>query len=339
MHGISRRSFLVTSAGAAATVATLAAPARKGRAADQERGKELPIGQRYITSYYQFTDEAVKTLAAGALPNGPEYLHIFVQSAPGMKPRPHAARVVQSCGSSFKYGYAFDLHKYATWKEASDNQLKAWAVEFRAAALDAHAPADYFAFNEMPDEAPQHPEWRRKIAALVRHLHSAGGGPALRGVFYFTQKNLTPATWAGESEELWEALDETCDLVVGEHFESGRFVARHSLQEIANLFDVPPRWMVASGDPRRIRIARDKYAVLSSTYYGPHSTNWAGLRSDQASPEELKRFLEALVTATRMSEFGKRRIVLSPLQTFNLDPRLYSVLAEVLKADRCGRRN
>lgn len=337
MQRPSRREILAASAAAAAT-ALVGSQTSTGRAA-LSFPPALPIGQRYVTSYYQFTDEAVKTLAAGALPNGPEYLHIFVQSAPGTKPRPHAAKVVQGCGSSFKYGYAFDLHKYATWKEAGDDQLKAWAIEFRAAALDAHAPADYFAFNEMPDEAPQHPEWRRKVAALVRHLHSAGGGPALRGVFYFTQKNLTPATWAGESEELWEALDQTCDLVVGEHFETGRFVARHSSQEIANLFDVPPRWMVASGDPRRIRIARDKYAVLSSTYYGPHSTNWAGLRSDQASPEELKRFLETLVTATRMSEFGKRRIVLSPLQTSNLDPRLYPVLAEVLKADRCGKRD
>ena len=53
--------------------------------------------------------------------------------------------------------------------------------------------------------------------------------------------------------------------------------------------------MVASGDPRRIRIARDKYAVLSSTYYGPNSTNWAGLRNDQASLEDLKRYLTTLV--------------------------------------------
>ena len=98
------------------------------------------------------------------------------------------------------------------------------------------------------------------------------------------------------------------------------------------------RWMMASGDPHRIRIARDKYAVISSTYYGPHATNWAGVRSDQVSLEELKKYLAAVVLATRMSEFGKRRIVFSPLQTFNLDERLYPVLAEVIKADRCGRR-
>lgn len=295
-------------------------------------------GGRYITSYYQFSDEAVKILARESLPNGPDYLHIFVQSAPGTKPRPHVARVVQSCGSSFKYGYAFDLNKYPEWKEASDDRLKGWAEEFRAAALDSAAPADYFAFNEMPDEAPKHPELRQKIARWMRYFFSVGGGPDLRGVFYFTQKNLTPATWEGQSDELWEVLDDTCDLVVGEHFESYRFVTQHTLQQIANLYDVPPRWMVASGDPHRIRIARDKYAVISSTYYGPKATNWAGVRSDQVPPEQLKKYLEAVVLATRVSEFGKRRIVFSPLQTFNLDERLYPVLAEVIKADRCGRR-
>jgi hypothetical protein len=338
MERVSRRAFLIRSAvGAAALGCPWALSSAADRSAMPAAAEKR--GGKYITSYYQFTDEAVRTLAASALPNGPEYLHIFVQSAPGTKPRPHPAKVVRGCGSSFKYGYAFDLHKYAGWKEAGDDQLKAWATEFRAAALDARGPADYFAFNEMPDEAPQHPELRWKVAALVRLLHSAGGGPVLRGVFYFTQKNLTPATWVGESEELWEALDDTCDLVVGEHFESGRFAARQTTQQIADLFDVPPRWMVASNDPHRIRIARDKYAVLSSTYYGRRSTNWAGLRSDQASPEQFKAFLEKLVTATRLSEFGKRRIAFSPLQTAQLDPRLCGILAEVIKADRCGKRN
>lgn len=332
MKSMSRREVLIAGA-----LGAMALPFATAWGQRQESSEA--IGRKYITSYYQFTDEAVKILADKALPNGPEYLHIFVQSAPGTKPRPKTTRVVQRCGSSFKYGYAFDLNKYKTWKEASDDQLKAWATEFRAAALDSSAPADYFAFNEMPDEAPKHPELRRKVARITRLLYSAGGGPALRGIFYFTQSNLRPATWVGPSDELWEVLDETCDLVVGEHFESENFALRQSAQKIADLFDVPPKWMVASGDPRRIRIARDKYAVISSTYYGPRNTNWAGLRSDKASPEELKKYLEKMVEATRLSEFGKRRIVFSPLQTFNLDSRLYPVLAEVIKEDRCGKRD
>lgn len=330
MQYLSRRDFLLAGT---AGIATASLGLSTAHAAPQR-----DAGGKYITSYYQFTDESVRILAKEALPNGPEYLHIFVQSAPGTKPRPHVTRVVQSCGRSFKYGYAFDLNKYPDWKEASEDRLKGWAEEFRAAALNSAAPADYFAFNEMPDEAPKHPELRRKIAGWVRYLFSAGGGPERRGVFYFTQKNLTPATWEGQSDELWEVLDDTCDLVVGEHFESFQFVTHHSLEQIANLYDVPPRWMVASGDPHRIRIARDKYAVISSTYYGPKATNWAGVRSDQVSPQELKKYFEAVVLATRMSEFGKRRIVFSPLQTFNLDERLYPVLAEVIKADHCGRR-
>jgi len=334
MKPISRREFLAVGAVGAAAVGV----GLNRNEAEPRAATGAIAGGRYITSYYQFTDQAVRTLARGALPNGPEYLHIFVQSYSDTAPRPQPVRVVQSCGPSFKYGYAFDLNKYPSWKEASDDQLKAWAIEFRASALDASGRADYFAFNEMPDEAPEHPELRRKIAGWLRYLYSAGGGPNLRGVFYFTQHNLNPAKWIGQSDELWEVLDDTCDLVVGEHFESGKFVARNTPRQIADLFDILPRWMVASGDPRRIRIARDKYAVLSSTYYGPKSTNWAGLRTDQASPDDLKRYLTTLVSATRMSEFGKRRIVFSPLQTFNLDARLYPVLAEVIKADRCGKR-
>ena len=329
---ISRREFL-----GAGTTAALAA----GLPAVRTWGDsaiDLPSGKKYITSYYQFTREAFKTLATGALPNGPEYLHIFVQSAGEVSPRRNAVKLVHSGGESFKYGYAFDLHRYK-WQEASDDQLRAWAIEFRTAGLDASATCDYFAFNEMPDEAPLHPEIRQKGARLTRYLHSAGGGPKWRGVFYFTQKNLTPATWIGRSDELWEVIDETCDLVVGERFEKLSFATRLSLPELADFFDVMPKFLAASRDPHQIRIARDRYAILHSTYYGPKSTNWAGLRSDQSTPAELKSYFEKLVTATRMSEFGKRRIVFSPLDTSNLDARMFGVLAEVIKADRCGERN
>jgi hypothetical protein len=329
---ISRRSFIGASA-AGVLAAGLPAVRTWGDSAI-----DVPIGERYITSYYQFTREAFRTLAANTLPNGPEYLHIFVQSAADIRPHRDAVNLVHSGGESFKYGCAFDLHRYK-WQDASDDQLKAWAIEFRTAGLDASATCDYFAFNEMPDEAPAHPEIRQKVARLTRYLHSAGGGPTWRGVFYFTQKNLTPATWVGRSDELWEVIDETCDLVVGERFEKLSFATRHSLPELANFFDVMPKFLAASGDPHQIRIARDKYAILHSTYYGTKSTNWAGLRSDQSSPAELKGYLEKLVTATRMSEFGKRRIVFSPLDTMNLDSRMFGVLAEVIREDRCGKRN
>lgn len=303
-----------------------------------EPASEIPIGQRYITSYYQFGDDAVRILSDGVLPNGPEYLHIFVQSFGDTKPRPHQVRTVHRGGSSFKFGYAFDLHKYK-YQDATDDQLKAWAIEFREAGLDASAPCDYFAFNEMPDEAPLHPELRQKCARLTKYLHSAGGGPKWRGVFYFTQKNLTPATWVGRSDELWEVLDDTCDLVVGERFEKLSFATRRSLAELASFFDVMPKFLARSGDPAQFRIARDKYAILHSTYYGPKSTNWAGLRDDQSSLADLKAYFEKLVTATRMSEFGKRRIVYSPLQTADLDAKMLPVLAEVIKEDRCGKRS
>ena len=331
MKTVSRRGFLGTGA-----AGILAAGLPAVRTSDDSVIASA-TGDKYITSYYQFTEEAFKTLASMALPNGPEYLHIFVQSAPTTLPRKHKVDLVQSAGESFKYGYAFDLHKY-DWQNATDDQLKAWAIEFRTAGLDPSATSDYFAFNEMPDEAPFHPELRQKVARLVRYLYSAGGGPEWRGVFYFTGKNLTPATWISRSDELWEVIDDTCDLVVGERFETFNFATNHSLPDLASFFDVMPKFLANSRDPHQMRIARDKYAILHSTYYGPKSTNCAGLRDDQRSPAELKSYLEKLVTTTRMSEFGKRRIVFSPLETMNLDERMFPVLAEVIKADRCGKR-
>ena len=40
-----------------------------------------------------------------------------------------------------------------------------------------------------------------------------------------------------------------------------------------------------------------------------------------------------------MSEFGKRRIVFSPLQSSILMPACITSLANVIKADRCGKRD
>src|ERR1700761_5525230 len=104
MSRFSRREFLLGGAAGAAGLALGRGPAT----ADATLG----AAGKYVTSYYQFTDESVRILAKEALPNGPQYLHVFVQSAPGTKPRPHPARLVQSYGESFKYGYAFDLNKY-----------------------------------------------------------------------------------------------------------------------------------------------------------------------------------------------------------------------------------
>ena len=72
MQPVSRRVFLAAGAMSAATIGLSTASGLAAARPD--------LGRRYITSYYQFTDEAVRILAKEALPNGPEYLHIFVQS-------------------------------------------------------------------------------------------------------------------------------------------------------------------------------------------------------------------------------------------------------------------
>ncbi|HEX5244178.1 MAG TPA: hypothetical protein VFW23_13020, partial [Tepidisphaeraceae bacterium] len=68
MNRLSRREVLIAGA-----LGAMALPF--GRAWGQRQESSESIGHKYITSYYQFTDEAVKILADKALPNGPEYLH------------------------------------------------------------------------------------------------------------------------------------------------------------------------------------------------------------------------------------------------------------------------
>lgn len=325
MTRLTRRSVL--KAGAAGVLAA---------ATSSSALNAVPPKARYVTSYYQYTDRAISLLGK-VLPNGPEFLHVFVHSEPHIEPHAHRVKVVHSAGESFKYGCAFDLSNYR-WQTASDDDLKRWVMKFRAAVLDASGPADYFAFNEMPDKAPEHPEVRAKVAKLIRYLHSLGGGPAWRGVFYFTLANLNPAKWVGPADDLWAAIDETCDFVIGERYESQRYVTEHSEQQLAAVLDVMPKFLAASGDPRQARIARDKFMIVHSSYYGPRDTNWGGLQDNVSPLKDMRAYLDKLVAATRMSEFGKTRIAFAPLSARDLSPDLVPLLADILKTDRCGQR-
>lgn len=342
MKSLTRRNLLIGGAAAAAAAACVGlemAQDHPKRAPQKNPGEQKTIAaEKFVTCFYQFNERAVQALA-GALPEGPEFSHVFVQGRNEIEPRPKWVGMVHQRGHSFKYAYSLDTGKYEGWQNESDDQLKAWAIEFRGAALDSSARADYFSFNAMPHEAPANPDLRQKVARWLGYLNSAGGGPPLRGVFYFTQQNLNPATWIGSSDGFWETLDNTCDWVVGEHYEKQSFATDHTAQQIADAFDVMPRWMMASRDPRLSRIAREKFMIASSSYYGPRRSGWAGLLEQESTPDDLKRYLEKLVAAARLSEFGKRRIAFSPLDAIALDPRVYPVLAEVLKADRCGKRD
>jgi len=289
--------------------------------------------ERSITCFYQFGRHALEALGP-VLPNGPGHLHIFSHSHPGMLPRPETAKAVQARGSSFKYALAFDLHKYKGWTMAPDDQLKEWARKFREQALDPRGPADYFAFNEMPTTGAATPNMRAQAAKLVRYLHSVDGGPKLPGVFYFTERNLNPMNWQGEADDFWAALDETCDLVVGEHYHSYDFAMGKTVPQLtAHLFALPP-WLKESGKAAQLSIASRKYAVLHSTYYGPQVTGWAGLLTDKHDPAAVEKYFEHVIAATRESQYGKRRIASGPLVAKEQDnARLLPVLARVLEKD------
>lgn len=290
--------------------------------------------ERSITCFYQFGKNALEAFGGKeGLPNGDRYLHIFSHSHPGMRPHADTAQAVRALGPSFKYALAFDLNKYPGWLRAPDEQLQAWAKQFREHALVSEGPADYFAFNEMPTTGASTPHLREQATRLVRHLHEAGGGPKLRGVFYFTERNLNPAFWVGDSDDFWWTLEHTCDLVVGEHYHSYEFVMNKSVRQLSDHLDPLPKWLAASGQPTRQAIARRKYAVLHSSFYGPALRGWAGVESGKHDEASLEKYFRHTVLATRASQYGRRHISYGPLATQQMDARALPILARVLRQD------
>ena len=291
-------------------------------------------GELYVTHFYQFNKEALKKLGGpDGLSNGKRYLHIFSHSAPGLKGKPETARAVRAAGSSFKYAHPIDIHKYKGWETADDKQLRQWAIEFRAQALDRDGPADLFAFNEMPSDGAEKPELRNRVASWVRHLHDPGSGPKLRGLFYLTHRNLNSANWPGDIDDFWAAIDHTCDWVVGEHYHDWAFAVDWPQQKRVDHLFAFPKWLLDSGKSPRLNIANNKYMVLHSSYYGPNGGNWVGLSNEKYDPAQLKRYFQNLLDATRAHELGKSRIAFGPLVTKDLDLRVLNPLLEVLHAD------
>src|SRR5207244_56011 len=79
------------------------------------------------------------------------------------------------------------------------------------------------------------------------------------------------------------------------------------------------------------RVAREKYAVLHSSYYGPKDTGWHGPINTERQPADLKKYCDRVIEATRASEFGKRRIGFGPLGTKDFDNRILAPLREALE--------
>src|SRR5436190_14825083 len=316
MSALTRREFLGRAAGAAAAVAATMAVGpsvlRAAPATSSSASEEL-----FITNWYQFNAEAMHALSGEhGLPNGAKYLHLFAHSAPGTQPRPEMGKLAHSGGSSFKCAHAFDVNKYKGWLEFDDAQLKQSAIEYREAAFKSDS--DYFAFNEMPTTGPEKPHVRDVVAKWLRHLHEAGGGRKLRGIFYFTEHNVMAKEWQGEVDEFWSSIDETCDLVGGEHYHSYEFVLGQKTPEgLAEHLFAQPKRMLDSGKPAQVNIAQKKYCVLHSSYYGPKDTSkgWCGVQSTKHDEKDLKEYVDFVIAATRASDLGKQRIAFGPLAT------------------------
>ena len=288
-----------------------------------------------VNCFYQFNDRALFALTGrDGVGRGAGFLNIMVQSEPTTAPRAKPVQVLRACGQSFKYAYAMDVKKYRDWKKASPEKLREWAGEFRRAAMDAEARADYFAFNEAPADVVSDLNVRSQIGKWLRELHDEGSGlHKLRGILYLTEKAGDPREWKGATGDFWKAVDETCDYVIVEHYHAYSFVMEKSADQLAEHFFALPRWLEANGDASARNVAKGKLVVAHSAYYGPRFTGWGGLKSNDQSVEEYQKYLEKLMEATRLSPYGKRRIGFAPLAGTELDNRMYEVLARVLHRD------
>lgn len=322
---MNRREFLRGTAAVACALAT------KPFAATP-RPTTIPVEKKYVTCFYQFTGEVVQTLARkGGLPNGEQFLHIFSQSHPGNRAHADTAKEVHAAGASFKYALAFDLHKYKGILSASDEQIKDWCKEFRGFCFDSNA--DYWAFNEMPTTGGKNASVQNHVAKILRNLRDPGDGKILPGIFYSTEQGVDPDNWRQTDKEFWPAVDETCDLVVGEHYHSTDFVFSHKSPKdyAAHLFDMAKYLDDAGQRPQR-DIARNKYAVLHSSYYGPSEGGWHGPTTKESEPA-VRKYLKFCIDATRASPYGKNRISFGPLNTATFDIRIVPILADLLGDD------
>jgi hypothetical protein len=333
MGRVTRRTFLKSTA--AATTALLL-PDRLTTAAPPPTTQPTP--DKYVTCFYQVNTAGLKDLAGpAALPNGDQYLHLITCSHAGHKPHPDFANAVRALGPSFKYARCIDAHKYPDWQHAPADQLRQWAIDFRTECLPAAGPADLFAFNEMPTGAESDPALQRQIATWMRYLHDPKDNrPPLPGVFYFVEENLDPNRWkvTGAADELFAALDATCDLVVGEHYHDKQFVYARTPQQYADHLFALPKWLDATGRPPQQNIARHKYCALHSSYYAPTKTPWEGLQKDTSTPADFRAYLQRVVDCTRLSPYGKSRIAFGPLATRQMDPAdVIPPLAAILHTD------
>lgn len=327
MAYMTRREFLTTASATAAAIAGIPTALNaftKSRTID-----------KYVTCFYQFGNRALEFLSGtDGLINGPQYLHVFSKSMAGDQEHPEIARKLHSMGTSFKYAHTFDLSKYNGWRSANNEQLQYWSTDFRRKALTKDGQADFFALNEMPNDGATDPTVQRQIAKLVQFLYQSNDGlPSLKGVIFLTEQCTNPQLWRGDFvDRFWSVLNETCELIVGEHYHNSQFILSRSPEEYSAYLSAMPKWLDLSGKLPQQHIARYKYTLLHSSYYGPFVTGWEGiLKNNNVGASDVSGYLQRVVHCTRQSMYGHFRIAFAPLADGAMDqegilPQLASIL-------------
>jgi hypothetical protein len=229
--------------------------------------------------------------------------------------------------ADFYYAPAFDLWdaKHKGWLTASDAQLRTWAHAFRDTAIAAHA--DLFTLNEAPSTTGESANVRVKIAKLIRFIHEPDAqGRVLWGVVYLTERAATKSSWTSPASDFFQAIDETSVALVAEHYHSNGFVCGLSESALADHFFGFRSWLVASGEPAKLRIANQKYTVLHSARYSDGPSGWSGGDATKSTLANYQRALSRIARVTRTTEGGINRISFAPTTTqltqFGVEPRI-----------------
>jgi hypothetical protein len=297
-----RRQFLKTGLAAAAAASV---PVRLGAQTPQPR----------ISCFYQVNGEALNYyLEPGVgLPNDPGHIHVFANSHPAANPASASlAAHIHSGGASFRYAPSFDLNDHQGYLDASDAQLAEWAHTFRDIAIAANA--DYFAFNELPQDSGSNVRRRVQIMKLLQFLHEPDStGRQLSGIFFMTHRPSMPANWTSRASAFWARVDATCRLVVAEHYHGHGYICGLSEADLGRHLFALRRWLAASGEPAKIRIANSKFTVLHSSHYGQLPSGWQGADPDDVTIGEFRRNLSKCAKVTRNTAGGFNRISFGPL--------------------------
>jgi len=290
------------------------------------------FGKTRFVVFYQLSPDLLTTYASPTtgMPHVADHGYVFTQSHASVNASRQTADSIHAARDDFYYAPAFDVWERPGWITASDAQLRTWAHEFRDEALDRHA--DLFTFNEAPSTTGTSATVRVQIAKLLRYLNDPdAGGRRLRGVLYLTEKPSMPQNWDTPATAFWTAVDDTCDIVVVEHYHGQGYVCSLSEQELANHLFAMRKWLDGSGDPAKKRIANSKYTVLHSARLGPGPSGWAGADSDRTSLAAFQRALSKLTKVTRVTAGGFNRIAFAPVTSQITDPRVQPRLTLLMR--------